>query len=193
MTEPQPAIPKTEPILDAEGHFHATDAPIDLSLYLFEDWISLGFFWLLGLCVFYQFFTRYVLNDSYSWTEEVATYCLVVIVFVGSAMCVRLSRHIQVDLLYRFLSPRVGRALSTFIDVVRIAFFAYASYLVWRFIGIVFDERMITVDFPKGFYYSAVFFGFVLMFIRSVQIAVQNWRRGFSVLERPEEFYQIGS
>jgi TRAP-type C4-dicarboxylate transport system permease small subunit len=67
----------------------------------------------MALCVFLQFFTRYVLNDSFAWTEEIATYCLVVIVFLGSSMCVRLSRHIQVDFLYRYLPPGGGALLST--------------------------------------------------------------------------------
>ena len=26
------------------------------------------------------------------------------------------------------------------------------------------------------------------MFLRSVQVAVENWRRGYSVLERPDAF-----
>ena len=76
---------KAGAVLDAEGHFHVEDAPIDLSEYLIEDWISLGFFWLLGPCVFYQFFTRYVLNDSAAWTEEIARYLLICTVFIAIA------------------------------------------------------------------------------------------------------------
>ena len=180
---------------DEIAHTFEDEVPkgADLSGYAPEDWLALAIFWIMALCVFLQFFTRYVLNDSYAWTEEIATYCLIGVVFIGSAMCVRLSRHIQVDLLYRFLPPAPAHALSTFIDLVRIAFFAYASFLVWRFIGIVFDERMITINFPKGFYYSAVFAGFVLMLFRSIQVAIENWRRGYSILERPEEFSQLGS
>ena len=79
----------TEHVLDEEGHFHVDDAPIDLGHYLVEDWLSLGFFWLLGLCVFYQFFTRYVMNDSAAWTEEIARYLLMSTVFVGIAAAVR--------------------------------------------------------------------------------------------------------
>ena len=30
--------------------------------------------------------------------------------------------------------------------------------------------------------------GFVLMFLRAVQVALANWRRGYSILERPEAF-----
>jgi TRAP-type C4-dicarboxylate transport system permease small subunit len=161
---------------------------VDLSPYAFEDWVALAIFWIMALCVFLQFFTRYVLNDSYAWTEEIATYCLISVVFVGAAMCVRLSRHIQVDLVFRYLPHLAARALSTVIDFIRIAFFGYTITLVWQFIQVVSDERMTTIKFPKGFVYYIVLFGFVMMFARSIQVAIENWRRGYSILERPGAF-----
>ena len=163
-------------------------APVDLSGYAFEDWLSLALFWAMSLAVFVQFFTRYVLNDSFAWTEEIATNLLVALVFIGSAMCVRMSRHIQVDFLYRYLSPGLARVLATLIDVIRVAFFAYGALLVWRFMSIIGDEQMTTIALPKNLSYAFVFIGFVLMFFRSVQVAIANWRRGYSVLERPEAF-----
>ncbi len=51
-------------------------APVDLRPYGFEDWLTLGIFWMMCGCVFLQFFTRYVLNNSFGWTEEIAIYCL---------------------------------------------------------------------------------------------------------------------
>ena len=113
----------TEHVLDDEGHFHATDAPIDLSHYLAEDWLSLAFFWLLGANVFFQFFTRYALNDSAAWTEEIARYLLIGTVFVGVAIGVAKNMAIQVDFFYRFLPAAAGRWMSRLVDVLRIAFF----------------------------------------------------------------------
>ncbi|MDO5643146.1 MAG: TRAP transporter small permease subunit, partial [Paracoccus sp. (in: a-proteobacteria)] len=71
---------------------------VDLSEYAIEDWVTLVLFWAMALCIFLQFFTRYALNNSLAWTEEIAANCLVAVVFIGSAMCVRLGRHIAVDL-----------------------------------------------------------------------------------------------
>ncbi|WP_038970817.1 TRAP transporter small permease [Bradyrhizobium genomosp. III] len=158
---------------------------VDLGIYAFEDWVALAIFWVMALAVFLQFFTRYVLNDSYAWTEEIATYCLIGVVFIGASMCVRLSRHIQVDLLYRYLPHIVARALSTVIDLIRIAFFGYAIELVWVYIQIIGDEQMTTINLPKDYVYYAVLAGFVLMFVRSVQVAIQHLRQGYSILERP--------
>lgn len=158
---------------------------VDLGIYAFEDWVALVIFWVMALAVFLQFFTRYVLNDSYAWTEEIATYCLIGVVFIGASMCVRLSRHIQVDLIYRYLPNIVARTLSTVIDLIRIAFFGYAVKLVWVYIQIIGDESMTTINFPKNYVYYAVLLGFVLMFARSLQVALQHLRQGYSILERP--------
>ena len=86
--------------------FEEEAAPVDLSHHGWEDWLTLALFWVLVACVFLQFFTRYALNNSLAWTEEIAINVLVVVVFMGAAMCVRTSRHIHVDVLYHYLPPR---------------------------------------------------------------------------------------
>jgi TRAP-type C4-dicarboxylate transport system permease small subunit len=186
VTDPIETARATEPILDADGHFHVTDAPIELGHYLIEDWASLAFFWLLGLNVFYQFFTRYVLNDSAAWTEEIARYLLICTVFTGMAAAVRSTRHIHVDFLYRLLPPLAGRALSTAVDILRILFFAVATGLTIQMMLRMSALKMTIIDLPMNFVYGVCAFGFAAAAVRSVQVALENWRRGFSVLERPE-------
>ena len=174
------------PVMDEEGHFHVTDAPIDLSKYGFEDWIAMAFFWMLAGVIFHQFFTRYALNDSAAWTEEIARYLLICTVFVGAVIGVRKNNHVQVDFFYRILPRRLMRVMSTLVDLFRIAFLGYAAWLTWLLLGRIGSQRMSIVDWPIGLVYSVVLFGFVLMTLRSVQVAIANWRRGASVLEQPE-------
>jgi len=186
MTGTSDAPRHAEHVLDDEGHFHVEDAPIELSHYLFEDWLSLGFFWLLGLCVFYQFFTRYVLNDSAAWTEEIARYLLMSTVFVAVGACVRRTRHIHVDFLYRLLPPLAGRTLSTAVDALRFAFFAVAVGLTIQMMMRMGSLQMTIIDLPMNLIYGVCAFGFAAAAVRSVQVGIENWRRGFSLLERPE-------
>ena len=186
-TDPIETVPADGPVLDAEGHFHAIDEPMDLSGYGWEDWLTLGFFWLLALDVFYQFFTRYVLADSAAWTEEIARYLLIVVCFVGSAMGVRRNTQIHVEFLYRWLPAPAGRALSTFVDAVRILFLAYATYLALLLMPKMQNLKMTVVDFPMSYIYGFVAFGFAMMTFRSVQVGIRHWRQGWSVLERPGE------
>jgi TRAP-type C4-dicarboxylate transport system permease small subunit len=177
---------ESEHVLGADGEFHVTDEPVDLSRYPFEDWIALGFFWFLAATVFYQFFTRYALNDSASWTEEISRYLLICTVFVGASCSVRKNTHIHVDIFYRFLPVAVTRVLSTLVDLLRILFFGYAVYLTYALMGKIGKQQMAIIDWPIGLIYAVVLFGFALMCFRAVTTAVKHWRQGFSVLERPE-------
>ena len=161
---------------------------VDLSAYAIEDWVCLGFFWTMAGLVFLQFFSRYVLNDSFAWTEELAVYCLMPVVFIGASMCVRRMRHIQVNLLYGHLPASAGRVLSTAVDLAAIAFYGYASWLVARYALAVDNEPMTTIDWNKSYVYWLAFAGFALMTVRGVQVAVENWRRGFSPLQNPAHF-----
>lgn len=180
-------IPDNEQLLDAEGHFHATDAPIDISVYRFEDWFTFVVFWVLAFVVFYQFFTRYVIQDSAAWTEEIARYLLIVVTFVGASMAVRRNTHIHVEFLYRYLPAAAGRVLSTLVDVARIALLAYATWLAVDLVPRMHNLQMTVVDFPMSYVYAIVAAGFTLMTVRSVQVAWRHWRQGWSVLERPGE------
>jgi len=177
---PGPARP-----VDAD-EFVAHTEPIDIRRYPFEDWIALAFFWVLALVIFYQFFTRYALNDSASWTEEIARYLLICTVFVGAAIGVRKNNHIQVDFLYRLLPRPVTRALSTLVDALRIAFFGYCVWLTALLMQKIGSQRMAIIDWPIGLVYAVVLFGFALMTWRSILVAIANWKRGASVLEEPD-------
>jgi len=180
------APPPAEHVLDATGHMHVVDAPIDLSHSTLEAWISLAFFWVLASDIFYQFFTRYVLNDSASWTEEIARYLLICTVFIAIAASVRTDRHIHVDFFYRLLPAPVCRVLSTLVDLIRVAFFAYAVYLTWAMMQKMGNYRMTIVDLPMNSVYAVCMIGFAFSAVRAVQVLIINWRRGYSVLERPE-------
>lgn len=175
-----------EHVLTASGEFDVHDEPIDLGIYGFEDWISFGFFWLLAGTVFLQFFTRYALNDSAGWTEEIARYLLICTVFIGAAVSVRKNNHIHVDFFYRILPKRLMRVMSTLVDATRICFFAYATWLTFALIQRIGSQRMAVVDLPIGIMYSVVLAGFALMTWRAIGVARANWTRGASVLERPE-------
>ena len=179
-------------VLDNQGGFHVSDEPVDLSRYGWEDWISFMIFWALAFVVFYQVYTRYVLDDPAGWTEEIARYLLVAVVFIGASMSVRKNNHIHVDFLYRLIPRVLGRVLSTLVDVIRCLFFGYATWLNWLLLERIGNQRMAIIDLPMGLVFGAMLFGFALMFARSLQVAWRHWRLGYSVLERPEIAFEGG-
>lgn len=183
---PIPDIDALPKVMGDDGEFHATDEAVDLSGTPVEAWAALFFFWALGLTVFYQFFTRYVMNNSAAWTEEIARYLLIATVFVGAAIGVAKNNHIQVDFFYRFMPTWLARAMALLTDVLRIAFLGAAVVLTWQMMDKMGNYKMTIVDLPMNLIYGICLVGFAAMAVRSVWVMRVNFRRGYSVLERPE-------
>jgi TRAP-type C4-dicarboxylate transport system permease small subunit len=78
------------------------------------------------------------------------------------------------------------RPLSVAVDLLRVLFLLACVVLTAQLIARIGGSRMAVVDLPMGLVYGAVLAGFGLMAWRAVQVARANWRRGASVLERPE-------
>jgi len=150
-----------------------------------EDWVAFVIFWSLAFIVFLQFFTRYVLNDSLSWTEEIARYGLMWVVFIGGAMVTRRNTHIAVELLSNVMKPGPLRAaLLAFVDFVKLAFLGLLAFVSWTITERMHFQRMTVFDLPMSYVYAGVAFGCFLMLIRQVQNVWRNARMGWS---RPDD------
>src|ERR1700712_3741896 len=94
-----------------------------------EDWIAFVLFWTLAIIVFLQFFTRYILNDSLAWTEEIARYGLMWLAFIGGAVVTRRKTQISVELLGNLMKPGPLRsALFALVDLVTLGFMGLLAY-----------------------------------------------------------------
>ncbi|MEY4547327.1 MAG: hypothetical protein RL685_3522 [Pseudomonadota bacterium] len=155
---------------------HVKEEAVSLRGTPVEGWIGLAIFWLLGVTVLLQFVTRYVLNDSAAWTEEVARYLLIGTVFVGAVVGVSTSDHIRVDLLYRYLPERLGHALGLWVEGLSVIFFGALSLLGVQMMFRLGDYRMTAVDLPMNVVFGACALALAAMAVRSALVLRARWR-----------------
>lgn len=152
----------------AEEDFRARDcAP--------EDWLTFAIFWLLIAVVFIQFFTRYILGDSTTWTEEIARYLLILLGFFGSSMAVRRQSHILVEYFRDRLSAYAAFYVALATGLATLAFYGALAFLCWKLAGRT-SGMMVSLDVPKKAIYYAVFAALLLMAARQAQALVRHWR-----------------
>ena len=137
----------------------------DISQLRFEDIPALALFAFLISVVGLQFFTRYVLNDSISWTEEIARYTLVVLTFLGSAICVRQGNHLLIEVIYRYIPARAVKPLALLNEILTMTFFGGLAWLGVALVERTSRQMMITLPFPKSYVYGAITAGCVLAVI----------------------------
>ncbi|PWJ20219.1 TRAP transporter small permease [Jannaschia seohaensis] len=164
---------------------HFDEQEIDLSDLKWDDVPVFVIFWILAFVVFLQFFTRYVLNDSLGWTEEIARFLLIAVTFTGAIMAVRKESHIAVEFLYRWI-PRTGRRIAQAgIDAVTIAFFGFLTVLTIRLAGRT-QQMMVSIDVPKSYVYWFVALCFGGMTVYALVNAWRHLRTGTSKLIDPQ-------
>ena len=145
-----------------------------------ENWIAFAVFWVLAFIVFLQFFSRYILNSSFSWTEEIARYGLMILAFVGGAVVTRKKGQIAVELVSNVMKPGPARAtLLATVDFVTLGFLALLAYFSVTIVERMQFQRMTVFDLPMSLVYGGVSLGCFMMLARQIIVVWGNWRNGW--------------
>jgi TRAP-type transport system small permease protein len=154
-----------------------------------EDWIAIVLFWSLAFIVFLQFFTRYILNDSLAWTEEIARYGLMSLAFIGGAVVTRKKAHIAVELVSNLMGPGpVRAALLALVDFITLGFMGLMAYFSVTIVERMHSQPMTVFDLPMSLVYGLVGLGCFMMLARQIQVVWKNardgWRRAPDVTDQ---------
>lgn len=141
-----------------------TDAPLEIKLVDLPGLIAL---WALAIIVFLQFFTRYVLNDSLAWTEEIARYVLIIVAFLGAITVSRKGTHIFLEFFFRYLPPRGAKWLSVATEALTLFFWGYLSWLAVE-LALKTRTKMASAEIPKSLLYWMVAAGLAVMALYSL-------------------------
>ena len=86
------------------------------------DWVCLGLMLVLVADVFLGVWSRYVLQATFQWYDEVARLCFVWMVFLGAASAVRRGAHFRLHLLIDRLGPRLRRVNDLVVGLLVVVF-----------------------------------------------------------------------
>lgn len=100
-------------------------------LYRFLRWLSSGILALNVIVIIYSVFTRYVLNHSPIWSDELSRYAIVASVMLAMSCSYVEGRHMRVSYLEQTVSQTARRFIELYqwLAVAGVAlFFAYISF-----------------------------------------------------------------
>lgn len=120
---------------------------------------------LLGLVLVqgWQVFTRYVLNDSPSWTEPVTLLLLATAMSLGAAAGVHTRRHFGFFLLHDHVRPAIRQAIDVLVALIIACIGLVIAY--WAAILLVdgLDIRIAGANLPQSINYLPLSLGGALM------------------------------
>lgn len=122
----------------------------------------------LVMCVVWQVFSRYVLNQPSTLTDELARFLMIWVGLLGAAYTVGAQRHLSIDLLFMSINKRKQALLSLFINLLIFSF--AGSVIVTGGIKLI-NKTLATVQvsaamqIPMGYVYIILpLSGAVMMF-----------------------------
>jgi C4-dicarboxylate transporter DctQ subunit len=77
---------------------------------------------IMAIIVSYEVIMRYVFNSPTGWTIEFVPFMILWGGFVGAALTLKQDRHIRVDLLIRYLSPKYQTIMSIVTTAMGVVF-----------------------------------------------------------------------
>ena len=137
----------------------------------------LGLTLLVLLVMLAQVFFRYVLNSSLQWSEELAVWGMVWMVFVGSVLLVRRSEHIAITTLVRYAPPTVRPFLVIFNKAAALVFLVIVGYYGIEVFGGTFHARSPSIGLSTRWIKLAIPVGAVLMAVVAVHAIADDVRR----------------
>ena len=125
----------------------------------------------MSILIVTQVFFRYVLQNSLSWSEELARYMFIWLIYIGISYGVKMRKHICVDAVYAAMPKKVKPFYGIIGDLL---FLAFAVLVVYYGIDVM---QQVTAQgqvspashMPMGIVYSAPWVGMILTSIRLIQ------------------------
>lgn len=136
-------------------------------------------FSVLVLTVTWQVFSRQVLGEPSSWSEELATYVFVWLGMFGAALVFSERGHIAVDLLVRRFPAGARRAAAVVVQLCVITFAVLA--LIWggsRMTALTWDQTLTALPVTEGPFQLVMPVTGVLVVYYAAEQLVSLLRRG---------------
>lgn len=125
----------------------------------------------MSLLIGAQVFMRYVMQNSLTWSEELARYCFIWATYIGVSYGVKERAHICVTAVKDLFSERIRVLIGIFSYLI---FGAFAVLVIWEswFLAMKifkFGQQSSSLGIPMGWIYLAPTVGFGLVLVRLLQ------------------------
>jgi len=152
-------------------------------------WVLAALMAVMTVAITIQVFVRFgatipALRFSAPWTEELARYAMIWMVFLGLAVGFRYRMVIAFNFVVEKLNRQWGQALQCIAFLASMAFLVLLCKLGADSVGFGHIERSPVMRLPKAWVYGAMPVGAGLAFANIVAVIVEAWRTGAD-LRRP--------
>jgi TRAP-type C4-dicarboxylate transport system permease small subunit len=126
-------------------------------------------FAVITVAAFMQVFSRFILNNSWGWTDELCCFSLVWLAMFSASLGVRVGTHLAIDLVVAKTPKEFQQAITILSAVVIILFGAVLAVFGFQLSSRVMAQYSTTLHIPMGIVYMAVPISAIFMAVFAVE------------------------
>ena len=136
-----------------------------------EEFFIIPLMFFMSILIFVQVVMRKVFSNSLVWSEELARYMFVWLVYFAVSYTARREKHIRIDAAINLYPKKVRPYIEILSEIIVLAFSVFiAVTAVTVFHKITWSGQLSpAMRIPMQFVYAAPLVGFILTAIRQVQ------------------------
>lgn len=142
----------------------------------FENVISTVMFSVFIICTFLQVLFRFIFNFSLSWTEEMARYTFIYMVYFAVALAAQQGTHVRVEIIDEIVPKKYMKYILCFTELVSAAFLFIIALSSVEYANKLISMNQITpaLQLMYGYVYWIVPGGLFLTTFRFLQRIVRR-------------------
>jgi TRAP-type C4-dicarboxylate transport system permease small subunit len=129
------------------------------------EWIVAAIFAGMVMIGSWQVFSRFVLNSTPSWSEEIQIFGHIWLVFLAIPIAYRRGAHITVEAIRHVLAPWMNRVLDLLNELLWIGFAAATAYYSYRVSLVTGNSVSPGLEIPMSYPYYGMILGSVYLLL----------------------------
>lgn len=141
------------------------------------------------LLIFVQVIFRYVLNDSITWSEELARYIFIWMIWLGTSVSMKQKEHIRMDMLMNAVHGKGKLVLDLVSGIIMLAFCIFLVKYGWDLVASMMSRgnKSVALRLPMWVVYSSLPFSQLIVALRLIGSIVSDAGKLFSHQTSGEE------
>ena len=141
------------------------------------------------LLIFVQVIFRYVLIDSITWSEELARYIFIWMIWLGTSVSMKQKEHIRMDMLMNAVHGKGKLVLDLVSGIIMLAFCIFLVKYGWDLVASMMSRgnKSVALRLPMWIVYSSLPFSQLIVALRLIGSIVSDAGKLFSHQTSGEE------
>ena len=145
--------------------------------------ITMLFLSTMVLLIFIQIISRTLFGLSFVWTEEVARFLMIWVVFLGAGIAFQYGAHISIESLFIRLPVKKQKIIQVIITLLVIIFLLVLFMVGYQISMLMMIQKSPALRIPMGYIYAVIPLSAILQIFNVISITSTFLSRGYFLHE----------